>query len=137
MPAFVVDSSVALAWCFRDETTPETSRLLDIAGTEGAAVPNLFHLETTNVLLVAERRGRMSAADTADQIALLGSLPLAIDPHTAEEAAHATLSLARIHRLTAYDAAYLELALRRRLPLATRDAALAAAAMAAGVAVLP
>jgi len=137
LPAFVVDSSVALAWCFRDETTPETSQLLDTVGAEGAAVPNLFHLETTNVLLLAERRGRMSATDTADQIALLGSLPLEVDQLTAEVAAHATLSLARTHRLTAYDAAYLELALRLRLPLATRDASLAAAAAAAGVALLP
>lgn len=137
MPAFVLDSSIALCWCFSDEATPETFALLDTVGQEGAAVPNLFHLEIANVLLSAERRGRIGTNDTTVQLALLGSLLLDIDSETASSAANAILAHARKHRLTSYDAAYLELAIRRNLPLATRDKALTAAARAEGVKVVP
>jgi predicted nucleic acid-binding protein len=137
MAVLVLDSSVAGSWCFRDETTDQTAAVLDLVAADGAAVPNLWHLEIANVLLAAERRGRITSADVDIQIGVLAKLPLDLDSATAHAAAGDILALARAHRLTTYDAAYLELALRRRLPLATLDKTLRGAAGRAGVAVLP
>jgi predicted nucleic acid-binding protein len=133
MSAFVLDSSVALAWCFKSERTPATEVLLDEATRAGAWVPNLWHLETANVLLGAMRRGRIDAASLHESIALLADLFIHTDELTAARAMEETLALASAHKLTTYDAAYLELAIRRRLPLATLDAALQRAAQACGI----
>ena len=129
---FVVDASVALSWCFQDEQTPAGVALLDRVVAEGAFAPQLWPLETLNGLLTAERRGRIDAVLRRRLVNLLASFPISIDGETSERAWIGTAMLAERHGLTAYDAAYLELALRRSLPLATRDNALIAAANAEG-----
>lgn len=134
--SFVVDCSVAVTWCFADEASPAADALLDRMQEAGAVVPALWHLEIGNVLLQAERRGRLTAADQAARVALLRRLPLETDAETTSRALGEILLLARAQRLTTYDAAYLELAARRGLPLATRDRALQAAAEQLGVALL-
>lgn len=135
--SFVVDGSVAVTWCFADEASPESDALLDRMQETGAVVPALWHLEIGNVLLQAERRGRLTAADQAARVALLCRLPLETDAETTSRALSEILLLARAQRLTTYDAAYLELAARRGLPLATRDPELRTAAEQLGVALLP
>jgi predicted nucleic acid-binding protein len=135
--AGVVDSSIALTWCFEDEASPETDRLFERVRDDGAVVPGLWHLEVANVLLQAERRGRIGRADVARRLMLISDLPIATDQETTPRAWRETLSLARAENLTAYDAAYLELAERRGLPLMTRDNELGAAAKRLGVTVFP
>jgi predicted nucleic acid-binding protein len=134
--ALVLDASMAAAWLFADEQTPEVLAVLDEVTMGGAHVPALWHLEMASLLRAAERRGRCAAALADQLLASLASLPIAVDPETDRHAWHATRRLSREHDLTPYDAAYLELALRRGLPLATRDAALIAAARRCGVALL-
>jgi len=136
MSALVVDASVALAWCFEDEASPATDAMLDQVKDEGAIVPSLWHLELGNVLLSAERRGRTIQGGVVARLALMAQLPITIDAETAGRAWREILALARAERLTAYDAAYLELAVRRGLPLATKDEALLGAARRVGVPVL-
>lgn len=135
-PSFVVDCSVAMAWCFADEATPATSLVLDRLVEEAAVVPPLWLLEVANVLILAERRGRIVAADLASYVELLFQLDIQIDAESPARSFADVLSLAQRHRLTSYDAAYLELAVRLRLPLATLDADLRAAASAAGIELL-
>jgi len=135
--AGVVDSSIALTWCFEDEASPETDRLFERVRDDGAVVPGLWHLEVANVLLQAERRGRIGRTDVARRLMLISDLPIATDQETTPRAWRETLSLARAENLTAYDAAYLELAERRGLPLMTRDNELGAAAKRLGVTVFP
>jgi predicted nucleic acid-binding protein len=135
--AGVVDSSIALTWCFEDEASPETDRLFERVRDDGAVVPGLWHLEVANVLLQAERRGRIGRADVARRLMLISDLPIATDQETTPRAWREILSLARAENLTAYDAAYLELAERRGLPLMTRDKELGAAAKRLGVTVFP
>ncbi len=130
---FVPDSSVALAWCFPDEKAPYPQAVLDSLATVTAVVPSLWHLEIANALLTGERRQRCTQSDTLQWTTFLSSLPISVDPETTARAWNDILVLARTHNLTAYDAAYLELALRRGLPLATLDAQLKVAAIAAGV----
>ncbi len=102
-----------------------------------AHVPALWLWETANVLVQAERRGRISPAAIRTYLGLLEGLPISIDQPSTASVWHDTLALARSHRLTSYDAAYLELSLRRGLPLATRDRALQAAALLEGVPLMP
>ena len=132
----VIDASVALAWCFRDERTEATATLLERVQTDAAAVPSLWHLEVANVLALAERRGRITPAESTELIALLETLEIVVDEETASRALGRVLDLARAERLTAYDAAYLELAMRLGLPLASKDADLCDAAERLGVSVL-
>ena len=129
----VIDSSVALAWCFTDEQGDYPQSVLDALANQTAIVPHLWHLEIGNVLLVGERRGRCTQADTAHWLAFLAGLPIVIDEETAARSWQETVHLARAHTLSAYDAAYLELAIRRGLSLATLDTRLKAAAIAVGV----
>ena len=133
MTACVIDASSVLAWCFEDQGGPEADALIDQVAAGGASVPGLWSFEVANGLVAGERRRRISAADSAAFIAMLEELPIVADPASGPRALHETLSLAREHRLLAYDAAYLELAMRRGLPLATGNRALAAAATRAGV----
>lgn len=132
--AFVLDGSVALAWCFPDEKEPYAQAVLDSLASATAFVPSLWHLEVANALLRGERRKRSTEADTASWLAFLIALPITLDEETPIRAWGDVLRLARAHHLTVYDAAYLELALRERLPIATLDDKLKAAAAAAGVA---
>ena len=128
----VIDASVTMAWCFEDEATPGADAALDLLRESRAFVPTIWSLEIANVLLVAQRRQRVSEAQVTRFVSLLGSLPITIDAEPIEISM--LLSLGRRHSLSAYDAAYLELALRRSLPLATLDAALLRAMAGEGVA---
>jgi predicted nucleic acid-binding protein len=133
----VLDVSLSCAWCFADEANAEAWAILERLQTHQAHVPALWLWETANVLVQAERRGRISPAAIRTYLGLLEGLPISVDQPSTASAWHDTLALARSHRLTSYDAAYLELALRRSLPLASRDQALQAAARAEGVPLLP
>ncbi|MDG3008395.1 type II toxin-antitoxin system VapC family toxin [Paludisphaera mucosa] len=130
---FVLDNSVVMAWGFDDEADPYADNLLGLIPSARAYVPSLWPLEVANVLLVGERRQRITAADTSRFLSLLGTFPITVDDETTAHAWGETLSLARAQKLSAYDAAYLELAMRRGLPLATLDAKLKATAAAVGV----
>lgn len=133
----VIDASVTISWLFADEQTPLCMNLLQRVSRDGAVVPSLWPLEIANALQNGIKRKRMDAAYRDSTIQRLLLLPIEIDPDTSEYAWTATLQLADVHRITVYDASYLELALRRGLPLATRDDQLAAAASAAGATLLP
>ena len=122
--SLVLDSSVTLAWIFGDETTPAIRQVfLDIA-VGGALVPSVWWLEVANSLTVAVRRNRITAELRKGALSDLSVLNIATDPQTVAQAWSETLHLADQYRLTVYDAAYLELAQRRGLPLATLDRAL-------------
>ena len=136
MTAFVLDASIALAWCFADEATPATDALLDRLADEEAAAPALWRLEVANALAMAERRGRLSVVGLTRSVSLLQRLAVSIDSEGAERAFRELLDLARAERLTVYDAAYLELALRLGLPLASKDAKLRKVGAGLGLALL-
>ncbi len=129
----VVDSSVTLTWCFEDEQTAASLALLEQVVEHGAVAPTVWPLEVLNALVMAERRTRVDAAQRQRLTGFLRDLPIALDAETAAQAWSATVQLAERHRLTVYDAAYLELAQRRGLPLASLDNELRAAAEAVGV----
>lgn len=128
----VVDCSAAVAWYLDDETTRDSDRLLAAVLKNGAIVPCLWRAEFVNVLIMAERRHRLTAAKRREIVRDAESLPIAVDPTPPPLARLAEVAVA--HGLTAYDAAYLELAQRLDLPLATQDGELRKAAKAAGVA---
>ncbi len=130
---FVLDNSVALAWCFEDEQTPAVMALLDRVAATGATAPLLWPLEALNGLLMAERRRRIGPEKRQELAGLLRSLPITLDEETASQAWENTARLAERFRLSIYDATYLELAQRRRLPIATLDRDLKSAAAAIGV----
>jgi predicted nucleic acid-binding protein len=134
--AFVVDASIALAWCFADEATPAADALLDRLVDEEAAAPALWRLEVANALAMAERRGRLTVAGVTRSVALLQRPTIAIDAEGSERAFRDLLDLARSERLTVYDATYLELALRLGVPLASKDLKLRKAAARLGLALL-
>jgi predicted nucleic acid-binding protein len=131
---FVLDCSVTIAWCFEDETNSYTDAVLKDLADTGAVVPSIWPLEVANVLLVAERRNKISKAQSRRFVELLQSLPIAVDDVSVARAWDGILSLAREQQLSAYDAAYLELAMREGLPIATSDMALKRAAIRCGVA---
>ena len=133
---FVVDSSVALTWCFEDEATPAGDALLFRLTEEGAHAPGLWPLEILNALRTAERRGRITHDARHERIGFLQTLPIVIDPETAAQAWGATNRLSERFQLTVHDAAYLELAQRLDLPLATLDKELREAGTALGVPLL-
>jgi predicted nucleic acid-binding protein len=132
----VLDASVALGWCFKNEATEAVDRVLERLATEAAYVPAIWHLEIANVLALGERRRRITPARSAEFIALLETLAIVVDEETPSRAFGRVLDLAREERLTAYDAAYLELAMRLGLPLASKDSDLCDAAERVGVSVL-
>jgi predicted nucleic acid-binding protein len=132
----VLDSSVALAWVLPDEGDAAIDALLDDVAGADAAVPGLWPLETANVLLAAERRGRVTLAERQQALTTLAELPIRIDPHTAAHAWSDALHLASFRGLIIHGASYLELALRLRLPLASLDRELREAAAGCGVALL-
>jgi predicted nucleic acid-binding protein len=129
----VIDSSISIAWCFPDEQDDYSQVVLDALADTHAFVPDLWHLEVANTLLVGERRKRSTRADTLAWLGFLSALPITVDAETRNHVFGNTLNLARDHNLSAYDAAYLELAMRLALPLATLDEKLKAAATDVGV----
>jgi len=134
--AFVADASVALAWYFKDEATKGTEALREKLQSEDLHVPSHWPLEITNALLAAQRRGRVTASELRALLADLRALPTEVDPHTSHMTWGAIMDFAESHQLATYDAAYLELAVRKSVPLATLNKPLAAAAVASGVKVL-
>lgn len=129
----VLDSSIALCWYFQDQADPYADGVAKQLISAEALVPSLWPLEVANAVLMGERRNRSTQADAQRWIAVLETLPITLDSETAARAWKDTLTLARAHKLSAYDAAYLELALREGLPIATLDPKLKAAAQAVGV----
>lgn len=136
MPAFVLDCSVAASWLFEDERTPALVALQEQLRLDSAAVPWLWFLEIANALHQAERRGRVGEDQILPFLEFIGRIELEVDSEAARRAFDFILPLCRGYALTAYDAAYLDLAIRRSLPLATLDDDLRRAAKKAGVALL-
>jgi predicted nucleic acid-binding protein len=134
--SLVLDSSVTLAWVHSEETTQAIQEVLGQVTAGGAWVPALWRLEVANILETGVRRGRTDAGFRDATLADLALLPIQTDVETDRQAWGDTLRLAARHRLTLYDATYLELAQRRRLPLATLDVELRKAAEAEGITLL-
>ena len=132
---FVVDASVALAWCFEDEANAHTEAVLDLLADDTTIVPSLWELEVSNVLLLGERRRRLTESQTTRFVALLGQLPILVDSASTDMAA--VIALGRQYTMTAYDAAYLALAQREGVPLASLDRKLREAAQVSGVRLIP
>ena len=130
---FVLDASIAACWCFHDEHDARADAAWDLLEIERAVVPLQWWFEVRNVILLGERRGRVTEDYSADFLQELGRLPIDLAGLPDQIA---ILELARRHRLTFYDAAYLELAQREGLALATLDRQLADAARAEGVALV-
>lgn len=131
--SLVLDASAAIAWMYGEAAAPELSRLYEATKELGAYVPQIWRVEIANVLLVGYRRGRYGLSIMEDHLADLALLRIAIDPETQNQAWDRIVELAVTHNLTSYDACYLELAARMRLPLATLDKQLMQAAPQAGV----
>ncbi len=131
---FVLDVSVTAAWCLPDEESETANRALDRLRTDEALVPTLWWFELRNALVVNERRGRLTEAETVAFLGDLGRLP--IRPDERPPSSGLVLALARRHGLTVYDSAYLEAGVRHSAPVATLDRMLAAAAEAEGVGVV-
>jgi len=135
---FVLDCSFAMTWVFKDEATEFSSELRRTLGTGARAfVPPLWRWEVGNVILSSERSKRLGVAEASQHLLLLACLPIEIDDASTAQTWSATHLLARTHKLTSYDAAYLEVAIRRGLPLASLDADLRAAAKSEKVPLLP
>lgn len=134
--AIVVDASIAMSWCFLDEATPATRQLFDDMGSTSAVVPAWWYIELANVLYLAEKNRRISADRVAEFTATIDDLRVEIDSEAPLRAFDHLLPLCRAHGLTSYDAIYLDLAVRRKLPLATLDGPLRKAARKLGVKLL-
>jgi predicted nucleic acid-binding protein len=133
---FVVDTSVVMAWCFKDETSRYADAVLDTLNEAVAVVPSIWPLEVVNVLLAAERRQRISQSASIQFLGLLSQLPIVVD-YEGPEMMKDLLSQGRSSHLSSYDAAYLYLAMRKGLPLATLDTKLLEAARRVQVPVFP
>jgi predicted nucleic acid-binding protein len=118
---FVVDNSVVMTWCFQDEANPYADAILNKLAKATAVVPPIWPLEVTNVLLVAECKGRLHEADSLRFLSLLSQLPIDVDRSWPERLMKDILSMGRAHNLSSYDASYIELAMRQGLPIATLD----------------
>jgi len=134
--AFVVDASLALTMLFGEEATPATRATLRRLDSEAAIVPGLCFIELANAIAIAERKGRIKPADTEIFLARIAGLEIVVDERAPGRAFTAVLPLCRTHKLTSYDAVYIELALRRGLPLATLDTAMSGAARELGLTLL-
>jgi predicted nucleic acid-binding protein len=132
--SFIVDASIGFAWVYQGQATPETDQLLnEVAAGATVIVPALWYLEMSNVLLIAQRRHRLTAGQRKAAMEKLTALQFTVDEEGTRHAFGKTSELAEKHGLTIYDATYLELALRRSLPLATHDQALRNAARQCGL----
>ncbi|HMH49135.1 MAG TPA: type II toxin-antitoxin system VapC family toxin [Candidatus Acidoferrum sp.] len=134
MSRFVLDCSVTMAWCFENESDAYARSVLASIPRGPAVVPPLWFLEVANVLLVAERRRRITRIDASRFLELLAELPVVVAEPEGILGVATLVTLGRDLGLSAYDACYLHLARRERMPLATRDRALREAARRAGVA---
>jgi predicted nucleic acid-binding protein len=134
MAAFVIDASATLPWCFADEATEATNALLTrLRAGDEAIVPAHWPAEVANALLIASRRRRIHSEDVRQFLEDLEVLPIRVDTTTKNQVRARVFPLAEQYELTVYDAAYLELAIRENLPLATLDTDLRKASRAAGV----
>lgn len=134
---FVLDASVALAWCFPEERTAGAEAILDsLTAGAGAITPSIWPHEVANALLVGERRRRITLAQVTSALTVIKALPIVLDSIQTVHVFEWVLPLARQHQLSEYDASYLELALRELLPLATLDEGLRRAAKNAGISLL-
>lgn len=133
---FVLDASVTLGFCFEDESSEYAAGVLQRLRTGGACVPRIWEMEVANVLVQAERRGRLTPAEAMRFLDLLAALPIEVCDEPTGRVLREIRALARERGLSVYDACYLDLAMRDGLPLATVDAALARAAAQCGVEVL-
>lgn len=129
----VLDTSVAMTWCYDDEITDQTVAIRGTVRAGGALVPAIWPSEVANALRSGERRRRLTAVDTALFLRVLQALPIVVDPPQLTTTWGPVLILTREHNLSAYDASYLELAMRAGLPLATLDTRLRHAAEQVGV----
>ena len=134
--SFVVDTSVVMSWCFKDESNHYADSVLDRLSESTAFVPSIWPLEVMNVLLVAERTKRLSQADSVRFITLLSQLPIIVEHERPERIVKDLLNLARANNLSSYDASYLDLSMRKGLPIATLDARLMKAAKKSDVHIL-
>lgn len=131
---FVADASVAIAWIHPAQATSETEAMLDgLAAGDSLVVPALWALEVANAITVLRRRRKLSPEEARMAIAIVRELPASFDHDGASVAFTRLVELAWEHDLTIYDAAYIELAIRRQLPLASNDAAMKQAALRAGL----
>lgn len=126
--AFVLDCSMTMAWCFEDEGNEYTDAVLDSLKDAIAIVPTIWSLEVANVLLLSKRKKRITEIQAASFIDALSTLPIAIDQTTTARSMHSIFTLATQLDLTIYDAAYIELAIREKIPLLTLDKELIKAA---------
>jgi predicted nucleic acid-binding protein len=133
MKSIVIDSSIALAWCFSDESSPLADAVMRSLRQQEAWVPALWPLEVANILAISERRGRVTLAETEQFLSILESLPIRVEPVDRNIVFDRVLTLARNHKITVYDASYLELAERLSSPLATLDKLLIQAAQKDGI----
>ena len=134
--AFVVDASIGFAWVYPNQSSGETEKLLDLVESGSAIVPSLWFLEVANGLLAAQRRKLLTASERRQALERLLALTFTTDEEAGRAAIRKTSDLAEKHGLSVYDAAYLEIALRRKLPLGSRDEALRKAAKRSGVTLL-
>jgi predicted nucleic acid-binding protein len=132
----VVDNSIVMTWCFKDESNPYTDAILNSLTEAVAVVPGIWPLEVVNVLLVAERRNRLHESDSVRFITLLSQLPIEVERTWPERMMKDLLALGRTNSLSSYDAAYLELAMRQGLPIATLDSKLLEAARRVDIPIL-
>lgn len=133
---FVLDCSIVMAWCFDDEADDYADKVLELVTKNEALVPSIWPLEVANVLLVGERKKRLTKADSSRFIELLSAQPIVVDMETPEKALGDTLSLARDYGLSSYDASYLELSMRHGISFATGDQSLRKAAEKCGIRLL-
>lgn len=130
----VIDCSITMAWLFEDEKTAKTECILnDIVANTSALVPSVWLLEVINTLLVGERRKRLTSAQVIHFLETLKNLDIQIDQHNNHGQSDSILNIARNYQLSAYDAAYLNLAIKHDVPLATLDKKLLSSAKACGV----
>lgn len=134
--ALVMDASIALAWSFDDEDSSTAERVISTVLEEGAVVPEIWRFEVANALVTSLRRGRVTEGDLPRLTELLGTLPVAVSGTSWSDLFGPVSAFARTHGLSAYDAAYLHLAMREALPLATLDARLQSVARSLGCAVV-
>ena len=132
---FVVDNSVVMSWCFKDETNNYADKVLDRLAESPAIVPSIWPLEVVNVLLVAERQKRLSESDSIRFLTILSQLPIVVE-YERPEMMKDLLALARSNNLSSYDASYLDLAIRKGIPIATQNNRLIEAARRIDVQVL-
>jgi len=130
---FVIDNSVVMSWCFGDESSRYSNKILKALTSSRALVPGIWPLELTNVLLVAERKGRLDRASGVRFVELVRSLPIIVEIEPTSLIFTNIFSLARETGLSSYDASYLDLAMRAGLPIATKDKAMRQAAGRCGV----